>query len=115
MAVKFIKDGTRSFFEIAPGIMASRDVDASISSSMSCRVCEFEEMTLEWTVVYDEYIYVLEGVLTIETKEGEFTMQPNDGIWLPKNTWLVYKAAKKARALVAVFPANWRELEGADT
>ena len=44
--------------------MASRDIDPLVSSTMACSLFEMEDYELEWTVVYDEWIYVLEGVLT---------------------------------------------------
>ena len=53
-----------------------------------------------------------EGTLTLETKEGEFVIEPGDAIWLPEGTWMIYKAKEKCTAVVAVYPVDWRERHG---
>ena len=111
--IKFIRDGSRTFEPLAeaPAIRIARDVGAAESDTMACNIVTFEDCEHEWTVLYDEYIYGLDGTLLLETREGDFEINPGDGIWLPKGTWMIYKAAW-ASTLIAVYPANWRELEG---
>ena len=113
MSAKVTRAASREFAELAPGAMICRDVDPSVSQTMSCSVMEMENFEFEWTVLYDEYLYVLDGVLTIELKDGTVDLQAGDSLWLPDGTWHFYHV-KKARAIVAVYPANWREARGAD-
>ena len=113
MAAKITKASSRTFQELAPGAMICRDVDPSVSESMSCSTIEMENFELEWTVLYDEWIYVLEGVLTIELEDGTHDLALGDSLWLPDGTWHYYHV-KKAKALVVVYPANWREVKGVD-
>jgi ethanolamine utilization protein EutQ (cupin superfamily) len=88
------------------------DVSRKSSSTIACGVATFENCELEWTVTYEEYIYCLEGTLTLQTKEKEFILKPGWGIWLPEGTWLVYKATQRATVAYTIYPANWRERYG---
>ena len=90
-----------------------RGVDPSVSTTMSASVMEMENFEFEWTVLYDEWIYVLDGVLTIELEDGTHDLNPGDSLWLPDGTWHFYHV-KKARAVVTVYPLNWRKIKGVD-
>ena len=92
-----------------------RDVDTDVSDTVACGVCIMENVSLTWTISYDEYFYCLEGTCTIKTKDGDFVMEPGDGLWLPDGTELVYEAASPAKLVVAVYPGNWRERRAAET
>ena len=114
MAAKISRGASRKFAELAPGAMICRDIDPSVSQSMSCSVIEMEDFELEWTVLYDEWIYVLEGVLTMELEDETVDLNPGASLWLPDGTWHSYHVKGKVRALVTVYPGNWREIKGVD-
>lgn len=63
---------------------------------------------LEWTVKYDEILFVVEGTVKVTTGNGTFEAGPKDSIWLPEGTELVYEA-EDALVLFAIHPANWAE------
>ncbi len=112
--IRYVKSKDRVFEQIGgdPGaIYVARDVSKNESESFGAAVGTFENCDMEWTVLYDEYIYVLEGELNLETKEGTFDLLPGDGIWLPEGTWMVYRATW-AKAVIVVYPVNWRDLHG---
>ena len=113
MVAKVVRAASREFAELAPGANICRDVGPSDSETISCSIVEMENFELEWTVLYDEWIYVLDGVLTIELKDGTVDLNPGDSLWMPDGTWHFYHV-RKARAIVAVYPLNWRELKGVD-
>ncbi len=104
MKIVQFKEKDRILHEIGDGARICWDVDTHVSSTMGCAVSELEDCTFEWTVTYDEYLHCISGQLTIETREGEFVLDPGDGLFLPEGTWLVYKAAAKTRFLVSVYP-----------
>jgi ethanolamine utilization protein EutQ len=113
MAAKVTRAASREFTELGPGANICRDVDPSVSTTMSCSIMKMENFEFEWTVLYDEWLYVLDGVLTIELGDGTVDLNPGDSLWLPDGTWHFYHV-KKARAVVTVYPNNWRELKGID-
>ena len=115
-SIKFVQSGSRTFEPLVEdaSISIARDVGTAESDTLACSVVTFENCHLEWTVLYDEYIYGLDGTLRLQTREGDFEIGPGDGIWLPKGTWMIYEAVEKATTLIAVYPANWREIEGHD-
>ena len=104
MPISQIKNKDRNLGDIAEGAKIHWDVDSNVSSTLGCAVSELEEVEFEWTVTYDEYLHCISGRLTVETREGEFSLDPGDGLFLPEGTWLVYKAKEKTRFLVAVYP-----------
>lgn len=110
--VKLIAPEQRTFEQIggdAGSVLVGRDVASDISTSFGAGVVVFENCSMEWTVLYDEYFYCLEGTLTIKTKNGDFVMRPGYGLWLPKGTWLVYEAKERAKAVFTIYPVDWRE------
>jgi ethanolamine utilization protein EutQ len=110
--VKLIAPEQRTFEQIggaAGDIRIGRDVASDISSSFGAGVAVFENCSMEWTVLYDEYFYCLEGSLIIRTKDAEFVMGPGYGLWLPKGTWLVYEAKARAKVVFTIYPVDWRE------
>ena len=78
-ACKLIKAADRKFERMGEGpgtIMVGRDVTTAESTTMGCSVATFEDVSMPWTLKYDEYFYCLEGVMTIKTKEGDYVMEP---------------------------------------
>ncbi|WP_299850766.1 ethanolamine utilization protein EutQ [uncultured Roseovarius sp.] len=67
-----------------------------------------KDASIPWTVQYDEVILVLEGELTVRTRDGDLRAGPMDCIWLPNGTELTYVAVS-ALMFYAIEPANWAE------
>ena len=61
-----------------------------------------------WTIKYDEVLLVVEGELTVHTKEGVLKAGPKDTIFLPKGAALEYEA-ESALIFYAIHPANWAD------
>lgn len=112
--VKFIKRAKRKYEtlpEVVGHVRAGRDVHTDISKTMGCGVVEMKGIDLPWTVKYDEYFLCLTGSLTIRSGGKKYTMKPGDGIWLPRDTKLVYEAGPKTSLMFAIYPADWRRIE----
>lgn len=63
----------------------------------------------EWTLTYDEYDYVMEGVLEIVLDSGTvLTGHPGDVLYIPKNTHIHFRTPEKARYVYFVYPADWQ-------
>ena len=89
-----------------------RDVDTDVSSTMTCGIVVHEK-TLPWTVRYDEYYYLVEGRLRVRAGDQVCDMSPGDGLWIPKDTAIVYEpVGGPATAVYAVYPIDWRKHAG---
>ena len=81
------------------------------SHTMGAGVAIFDGCSIEWTVLYDEVIVVLEGTFRLRIgKNSERTIEakPGDVIWLPENTPLRYEG-DNAKVFYAVYPVDWRK------
>jgi len=64
----------------------------------------------EWTLTYDEYDCVMEGILEIVLDSGTvLTGRPGDVLYIPKNTHIHFRTPSQARYVYFVYPANWQE------
>ncbi len=65
----------------------ARLVGPELSSSMGGGVATFDACSIEWTVLYDELIVVLEGTFRLRLGGSEsrtIEARPGDVIWLPR-------------------------------
>lgn len=76
---------------------------------MGCGVMELDHSCLEWTLTYDEYDLVLEGVLDIVIDGRVISAKPGEIIYIPKNSHIHFQSRGKARYAYFVYPANWQE------
>jgi ethanolamine utilization protein EutQ (cupin superfamily) len=109
--IKFCRPENRQFEQTggdSRDIRIARDVTTEDSRTLGTGVMTLENCSAEWTVLYDEYLYCLEGTLTLKTKQGEFILDPGCSIWLPDKTWLIYEAKRRATVLFVVYPVDWR-------
>jgi ethanolamine utilization protein EutQ len=85
----------------------SRLVGPDISTSMGVGLAKFDECSIEWTVLYDEMIVVLEGEFRLRLPDRLIVATPGDVIWIPENTPLRYEG-KQAVVCYTLSPVDWR-------
>jgi ethanolamine utilization protein EutQ len=107
-----------------PGIaMIARLIGPEISTSMGAGLATFDDCSIEWTVLYDEVIVVLEGRFRLRTGvnfEESVEAAPGDVIWLPENTPVKYEgdsarifyAPLSRRLEKAPYPLIWNSGHG---
>ena len=71
-------------------------------------IMELDRTSFEWTLTYDEYDVVFEGVLEIEIDGRVVTGKPGDIIYIPKGSHIHFRTPDKARYAYFVYPANWQ-------
>ena len=77
---------------------------------MGCGVMELKDgASFEWTLTYDEYDIVLEGVLEIEIDGRIVSGNPGDIIYIPKGSHIHFQTPSYAKYVYTVYPANWQE------
>ncbi len=68
-----------------PGVARiARLVGTETSTSMGAGVATFDACSIEWTILYDELIVVLEGAFRLVIGGRTYDMGPGDVIWLPR-------------------------------
>lgn len=108
----------RSEMSFAPAVTATgttsiaRVISSSISRHMGGGIEYLENATIDWTVTYDEILFICEGTLTIEFDDGAQDCTPGDIVWLPEGTHLKYVAKERAGYFYAIYPVSWAQLQG---
>ena len=75
---------------------------------MGCGIMELDHTSFEWTLTYDEYDMVIDGVLEIEIDGRVLTGNPGDIIYIPKNSHIHFQTPSKTRYAYFVYPADWQ-------
>jgi ethanolamine utilization protein EutQ len=92
----------------------ARLVTPRISRSMGAGIATFDGCSIEWTVLYDEVVVVLEGVFRLRLGKGyrrRIEARKGDVIWLPEGTPLKYEG-KRAVVFYCLYPVDWRQRHG---
>lgn len=90
----------------------ARVIDSGISRHMGGGIEYLENVTIDWTVTYDEILFILEGPLTVEFDDGRHVCDTGDIVWLPEGTHLKYVATTRAAFFYAVYPVDWAARQG---
>jgi ethanolamine utilization protein EutQ len=89
----------------------ARLVGPELSRTMGVGLANFDGCSIEWTVLYDEMIVVLEGLFRLRAGKEVFEGRPGDIIWIPEKTPIVYEG-EKAIVCYALYPVDWRRRHG---
>ncbi|MBX3569614.1 MAG: AraC family ligand binding domain-containing protein [Rhizobiaceae bacterium] len=90
----------------------ARVVHAGFSRHMGAGVEYLENVTIDWTVTYDEILFIKEGRLTLRFDDGEHECEAGDIVWLPEGTHLQYVARERAGYFYALYPVDWAARQG---
>lgn len=77
------------------------------SQTMGAGLARFDGVSIEWTVLYDELIVVLEGNFRLRLADRLIDAAPGDVIWVPERTPLAYEG-EKACVFYALYPVDWQ-------
>ena len=91
----------------------ARIVEDPLSNDLGAGIVEFEDISIPWTLNYNEVFYVLEGELRFRTDEGVTVGKPGDLIFISEGTTFRYEAIGKARAFFALADTTKHEEERA--
>jgi ethanolamine utilization protein EutQ len=86
----------------------TRLIGPDTSKTIGAGLATFDGCSIDWTVLYDEMIVVLEGTFRLGTPEGEITAKPGDVIWIPEKTRITYRGEKSV-VCWALYPVGWRK------
>ncbi len=88
-----------------------RAVSTDISSTMGAGVATFDQCSIAWTVLYDEVVYVIDGLFRLVSDGEVIEAKAGDIIWISEGTELKYEG-DNAKVFYAVYPGNWKEIHG---
>ena len=86
----------------------ARLVGPETSKTLGAGLATFDGCSIDWTVLYDEMIVVIEGTFRLGTPDGEISAKPGDVIWIPENTPISYRG-EKSLVCWALYPVDWRK------
>jgi len=89
-----------------------RAINASASSTLGAGIETLENTRIEWTVTYDEVLFIHKGRITIRSADKVFDCEPGDIVWLPNGTSLVYDAPERCVYFYALYPVDWAARQG---
>lgn len=92
----------------------ARLVTDEVSKTMGAGIAIFDGCSIEWTVLYDEAIVVLEGTFRLRLGKGYSQVieaKPGDVIWIPEGTPLKYEG-EGARVFYTLDPVDWKKRHG---
>lgn len=92
-----------------PGVSLLDIVTLEEAPRMGAGIMELDNTSFEWTLTYDEYDMVIDGVLEIEIDGRVLTGYPGDIIYIPKNSHIHFQTPSKARYAYFVYPADWQQ------
>ncbi|HHV09597.1 MAG TPA: ethanolamine utilization protein EutQ [Clostridiales bacterium] len=92
-----------------PGVSLQDIVTLEEAPRMGAGIMELDNTSFEWTLTYDEYDMVIDGILEIEINGRIITGYPGDIIYIPKNSHIHFQTPSKARFAYFVYPADWQQ------
>lgn len=81
------------------------------SPRLGCGILEIDHSTYPWTLTYDEFYYVVEGVLDIIVEGRHNEGHKGDILCIPKGTSICFSSPETCRAVYFTYPADWENAE----
>lgn len=82
-------------------------VNVGNSSHLGAGIGTFDAgCNIEWTVTYDEVLFIHSGFFELRVENKAFMAGPGDVLWIPANSELTYKADEDVTFFYAVYPVE---------
>lgn len=88
----------------------ARAVSNEISPNMGIGFARWEGAEVAWTLLYDEAIFVIEGLFELKANGEVYRVRPGQLLWVPEGTELVYGG--QALFGYVVHPGDWKARHG---
>lgn len=95
-------------FSDTPGVYLKDITTLEEAPRMGAGVMELKSTSFEWTLTYDEYDYVIEGELEIETDGRVISGKAGDIIYIPAGSHIHFQTPSYTRYAYFVYPADWQ-------
>lgn len=74
---------------------------------MGCGILEIDHSAYPWTLRYDEFYYVVDGVLEIFVDGRGIRGSCGDILYIPRGTSVQFSSPETVRAVYFTYPADW--------
>jgi ethanolamine utilization protein EutQ len=93
----------------ADNMELSRALTAAAATSLGGGFIRFREpgQLKDWTLRYDEFIYVLDGQISVLSGGTRTPVNAGQGCLIPKGTTVTYQGAANTRAIYVLHPIDW--------
>lgn len=81
------------------------------SPRLGCGILEIDHSTYPWTLTYDEFYYVVDGILDIIVDGRHNLGYQGDIMHIPKGTSICFSSPETCRAVYYTYPADWENAE----
>jgi len=106
--IKIVTDTVKCERFEQDGVKLKDVVTLEEAPRMGCGIMELDKTSFEWTLTYDEYDYVIDGILEIEIDGRVITAKKGEIIYIPKDSHIHFRTPTTARYAYFVYPANWQ-------
>ncbi len=77
------------------------------SPRLGCGLLEIDHCAYPWTLTYDEFYYVIDGILEIIVDGRHIAGKAGDIMHIPKGTKIHFSSPETCRAVYFTYPADW--------
>lgn len=89
------------------GVYLTQATSVEETPRMGCGVMELDGTgSLDWTLTYDEYDYVIDGILEIQVDGRSVIGTEGDIIYIPKGTHVVFNTPSSTRYAYFAYPID---------
>lgn len=91
-----------------PAKVALKDVvTLEESPRLGCGLLEIDHSSYPWELTYDEFYYVIDGVLEILIDGRCIAGRAGDILHIPKGSSIHFSSSETCRAVYFTYPADW--------
>jgi ethanolamine utilization protein EutQ (cupin superfamily) len=110
-AVQLLREEDVPYIDFTRGMKLSRAITAAGSTVLGGGWVKMDGSgeLKDWTLPYDEALYVVRGELTIDCEERSTVAGPGQAILMAHGSKVSFKAKPDTVGFFALFPRDWRE------
>ena len=84
-------------------------VSVEESPRLGCGIMEMKETSFEWTLMYDEIDYIIEGTLEVDINGKKVVGNKGDIIYIPKASTIHFTVPNYSKFMYVTYPADWAD------
>lgn len=107
--VKRLTEGDLPYSELVPGLELSRAITHAGITQLGGGYMRFAKHAEfpDWTLTYDEVLFVHKGELEVASDRGRVTAHPGEAILIPKGAKVTYRGRAGTLGFFVLWPFDW--------